>query len=114
MRTLFADFAKLSEHPELGLGLSIPLGREDAHPELAGLQDGEAILLVEWDELQAPSIARLVERDGVRCWYGFMRRKDIQPTVAAGNSGCLTPEDEAIFVEEFEDSLPGLRYLQDK
>lgn len=114
MRTLFADFATLSERPELDLGVCIPLGREDAHPELAGLQDGAVILLVGWGEQHAPGTAKLLEQDGARYWYGLMRREDIQPVAAAGNSSYLTPEDEAIFEEEFEDSLPGLRYLQDK
>jgi len=79
MREVFADFMNMSIRPELGLGLSIPLGREDTHAELADLQDGEAIMLIEWDELQAPGVATFVERDGVRYWYGLVRREDIHP-----------------------------------
>lgn len=114
MHQVFADFADISIRPELGLGTSIPLGREDVNPELASLHDGEAVLLVEWGELQAVGTAKLIERDGYRYWYGLLRREDIQPVAIAGNSGRLTPEEEAIFEEVFDPNDPDMLYLKDK
>lgn len=85
MREVFADFANMSARPELDLGNCIPLGREDIKPALDGLRDGEPVLLVEWGELQAPGIARLIERDGIRHWYGLVNREDIRDVETAND-----------------------------
>ena len=105
MREVFVDFLMLSQRPELGLGPCIPLGREDTHPELAGLQDGERVLLVEWDEAQAVGIARCIERDVIRSWYGLVSRKDIH---------ALDPDADEAFEQIFDPESPGMRYLQGK
>ena len=81
MRHVFADFARLEERA--GLGLSIPLGREDRSPELAELTDGERVLLVEPGELYAPATVRPVEAQGYRFWYGVLESRaaicDLEP-----------------------------------
>jgi hypothetical protein len=75
VRQLFADFARLEERP--GLGLLEPLGRVDLSPELATLQDGEHVLLVEPGELYAPAIVRPVEAGGCHVWYGVLASRDV-------------------------------------
>lgn len=83
---VFADFARLEERP--GLGLSVPLGREDRTPALAHLTDGQRVLLVEPDNLRAEGIARHVDSGGYRYWFGVLARmadiQDIEPETAAG------------------------------
>jgi len=70
LREIFADFARLEERP--GLGLSVPLGREDRWPELARLAEGERVLLVEPDNLWAEGQVKSVESDGYRYWFGIL------------------------------------------
>lgn len=70
LRQVFADFARLEERP--GLGLSIPLGREDRTPDLRQLSEGQRVLLVEPDNLGAEGIARSVESGGYRYWFGIL------------------------------------------
>jgi len=81
MRQLFADFARLEERPDLGL--SMPLGRVDLSPELAELQDGERVLLVEPGELYAPAIVRPLEAQGYHFWYAVLDSRaaihDLEP-----------------------------------
>jgi hypothetical protein len=111
MREVCADFMTMSTRPELGLGLSIPLGSVDTHPELANLQDGDPVLLVEAGERQAPGIAKLVERDGIRSWYGLVRREDIQTVTSSDD---LPPDKEALFEEVFDPNDPNMLYLKDR
>ena len=83
---VFADFARLEERP--GLGLSVPLGREDRTPALAQLSDGQRVLLVEPDNLRAEGVARHVDCGGYRYWFGVLARmadiRDIEPETSAG------------------------------
>jgi hypothetical protein len=111
MREVYTNFTNTSTRPELGLGLSVALGREDTHPDLATLQDGDPVLLVETGKLQAPGIAKLVERDGVRSWYGLVRQEDIQPVTPRSD---LPPDIEAAFDDEFDPESPGMQYLRDR
>lgn len=67
---VFADFARLGERP--GLGLSVPLGREDVSPELAALKEGDRVLLIEWDNLCAEGTVKPIESDGYRYWFGIL------------------------------------------
>lgn len=69
-REILADFARLEERPDLGL--SVPLGREDRLPELAGLAEGERVLLVEPDNLWAEGWVKSVESGGYRYWFGIL------------------------------------------
>lgn len=82
---VFADFARLEDRP--GLGLSVPLGREDRTPSLAQLTDGQRLLLVEPDNLLAAGTARHVDSGGYRYWFGVLARmadiEDIEPDTAA-------------------------------
>lgn len=57
------------ERPEARIGLGVFLGEERAL-ELAGLSEGERVVLVEPNELQAEAIVRLVEVSGRRFWFG--------------------------------------------
>ena len=68
MRTIVTTLWPLEEHPEAGIGLSVYLNVADA-PELAGLTEGERVLLVEPNELEADGVARLIVIDGRRYWY---------------------------------------------
>jgi len=82
---VFADFARLEERP--GLGLSVPLGREDRTPSLAALTDGEPIVMVEPDNLMAEGIAQSLMSGGFRYWYGVLASmaaiQDIEPETIA-------------------------------
>lgn len=82
---VFADFARLEDRP--GLGLSVPLGREDRAPRLAALADGEQVLLVEPDNLMAEGIAQSLMSGGYRYWYGVLESmaaiQDIDPETIA-------------------------------
>ncbi len=84
-REVFADFARLEERP--GLGLSVPLGREDRTPELADLTVGERLLLVEPDNVCAEGTAQVVESGGYRWWFGVLEGqsaiRDIHPETLA-------------------------------
>ena len=75
LRTIETTLWPLEEHPEAGIGLSVYLNAADA-PELAGLTEGERVLLVEPNELQADGIARLIEIDGRRYWYAEIGSRD--------------------------------------
>jgi hypothetical protein len=57
------------EKPADELGLGVFLDEESA-AALAGLMEGERVLLVEPNELQAEAVARLVEIGGRRFWFG--------------------------------------------
>jgi hypothetical protein len=85
LRQVFADFARLEERP--GLGLSVPLGREDRTPELARLQEGERVLLVEPDNLRAEGTVKHVDSGGYRYWFGILESmaaiQDIDPETLA-------------------------------
>lgn len=52
-----------------GVGVGVFLDMETA-PALAGLIEGERALLVEPNELQAEAVARLIEINGRRFWFG--------------------------------------------
>lgn len=85
LRQVFADFARLEERP--GLGLSVPLGREDRSQDLAGLTDGELVLLIEPDNLRAEGRVQSVESGGFRYWFGILDSmaaiQDIDPDTQA-------------------------------
>jgi len=65
----------MEERPEYSLGLSVYLGPTD-WPPLTGLIEGEHILLVEPNELQAEAKARRVEVNGVPTWFGELTSRD--------------------------------------
>ncbi len=69
MRTIETEFFPTEERPEYGLGLSVYLGPADWAP-LHDLQDGESILLVEPNELEAEAVARLVVVNDRPTWFG--------------------------------------------
>jgi hypothetical protein len=85
MRQLYAEFARLGVRPDLGY--SIPLGHEDRSPELAALTDGEPVILVEPGRWYVPAIARPLEIQGHRFWYGVIESRaaihDLVPDQAA-------------------------------
>lgn len=65
----------LEEHPEAHLGLCVYLNGEDA-PELAGLTEGEQVLLIEPNELQAEGIAHLITINKQRYWFAEIESRD--------------------------------------
>ncbi len=78
LQTIETEFFPTEDHPELGLGLSIYLGPAD-WPPLRCLHDGEQILLVEPNELEADAIARQVMVNGQPTWFGVLTsRNDIR------------------------------------
>lgn len=75
MRTIETTFWPLEEHPEAHLGLSVYLNVEQA-PELVGLTEGEQVVLIEPNELQAQGVAHLIEINGRRCWFAEIGSRD--------------------------------------
>jgi len=75
MRTIETTLWPLEEHPQAGVGLRAYLNSADAS-ELAGLTEGERVVLVEPNELEAEGIARLIEFDGRRYWYAEIGSRD--------------------------------------
>lgn len=75
LRIIETEFFPTEEHPEYGLGLSIYLGPAD-WPPLSGLQEGEHVLLVEPNELEAEAIARRVVVNGRSTWFGVLASRD--------------------------------------
>lgn len=75
MRTIETILWPLEEHPEAHLGLSVYLNVEDA-PELAGLTEGEHVVLVEPNELQAEGVAHLIEINGRHYWFAEIASRD--------------------------------------
>lgn len=75
MRTIETRLWPLEEHAEASIGLSVYLNVADA-PELAGLTEGERVLLVEPNELEADGVARLIKIDGRRFWYAEIDSRD--------------------------------------
>lgn len=73
MRTVDGDFSRLRTKP--GLGLTVFLGTEGRHPELASLTPGERILIVEPGEVYAEGTAHVVEERGHRWWYGILESR---------------------------------------
>ena len=74
MQEVFADFAKLEEWPDVGM--AIPLGSVECHPELAALE-GQIVMLTDYISLKAQGrIARHVD-----WWYGVptSELQDIYP-----------------------------------
>ncbi len=85
LREVFANFARLEDRP--GLGLRVPLGREDLTSDLAELREGERVVLIEPDYLSAEGTVKLVERDDLRYWLGLLESmaaiRDIDPLTLA-------------------------------
>ena len=70
MREVRADYNDLSHRPALGLdGETLPLGTEDIFPELANLQDGETLLVIEPGEVVGEGEAVHRDANGKRYWY---------------------------------------------
>lgn len=83
MRTVGGDFNRLDLTP--GLGLTVFLGTEDRHPELATLTSGERVLIVEPGEVWAEGIAQVIEEQGRRWWYGVLESRAAIHAVTAGH-----------------------------
>ena len=76
---VFADFMTLGERSRYGIGLSVPMGRDDLQPDLRELHEGQRVALVEWDNLWAEGTVHIVESGGHRYYYGVIaRREDIR------------------------------------
>jgi len=76
---VFADFARLGERPEDGMGLSVPMGTDDRKPYLRELHEGQRVCLIEWGNLWAEGTVHIVESGGHRYYYGVIaRREDIR------------------------------------
>ncbi len=67
MRTIETALWPL-EKPAADMGVGVFLGDEHA-PTLADLTDGERVLLVEPNELQAEGTLRMLELGGRRVWF---------------------------------------------
>lgn len=68
MRTIEAALWPL-KRPQAQLGVGVFLGEEYA-PDLAGLADGERVVLIEPNELRAEATVRLIELSGRKFWFG--------------------------------------------
>ena len=75
MRIIETEFFPTEDHPEYGLGLSVYLGPAD-WPPLSGLQEGEHVLLVEPNELEAEAVARQVVVNERPTWFGVLASRD--------------------------------------
>ena len=85
MRTIEVAFFPLEEHPELGLGLSVCLGSE-SDLALAGLQEGEMVMLIEPNELQAAGIAHHVLIKGQGYWFGELESRQAIQVIYPGDT----------------------------
>lgn len=83
MRTVEGDFSRLRTKP--GLGLTVFLGTESRHPELASLTPGEQVLIIEPGEVYAEGIAQVVEEHGQRWWYGVLESRATIHAVLPGH-----------------------------
>lgn len=83
MRTVQGDFSRLRMKP--GLGLTVFLGTEEHHPELASLTPGAHVLVIEPGEVYAEGIAQVVEENGVRWWYGVLESRAAIHAVMPGH-----------------------------
>ena len=79
MRTIETALWPL-EQPAAGMGVGVFLGNEQA-PELAGLMEGERVLLVEPNELQAEGTVHTVELSGRRVWFAELSHPDAIQTI---------------------------------
>jgi hypothetical protein len=68
MRTIETALWPL-EQPSPDVGVGVFLG-EEQDPRLAGLAEGERVLLVEPHELQAEATVRALALGGRRVWFG--------------------------------------------
>lgn len=75
LRIIETEFFPTEEHPEYGLGLSVYLGPAD-WPPLSGLQEGEHVLLVEPNELEAEAIVRQGLVNGRPTRFGVLASRD--------------------------------------
>ena len=73
--TIVTALWPLEELPAVGIGWGVFLGLEDA-PELADLTEGERVLLVEPNELQADATVHLVDVNERRAWFGEIGNRD--------------------------------------
>jgi hypothetical protein len=74
MRTIETALWPL-ERPAANMGLGVFLGDEHA-PGLAGLTEGERVLLVEPNELQAAGTVHTVQVAGRRVWFAELDDPD--------------------------------------
>jgi hypothetical protein len=81
----------LEEHPEAHLGPSVCLDVEDA-PELAGLTEGEHVLLIEPNELQAEGAAHLIDINGRRYWFAEIVSRDAIQVIYQGPATSSTEQ----------------------
>ena len=83
MRTIETALWPL-EKPGRDMGLGVFLG--EAHsPALANLVEGERVLLVEPNELQAEATLRKVELDGRTFWFGEIGDRDAMQVIYPGD-----------------------------
>jgi len=54
----------------------IPLGAESVAPDLQGLQEGQPVLVLYPDELQAIGTVESEQYSGVRFWYAMLSNRD--------------------------------------
>jgi hypothetical protein len=74
MRTIETALWPL-EQPAADTGIGVFLG--DVHePRLADLTEGEHVMLVEPNELQAEGTLRIIELDGRRVWFAEIGDQD--------------------------------------
>jgi hypothetical protein len=74
MREVFSDFMVLDDRPDGTI--RVPLGAESSASDLAGLSDGEAVLLVYPGNLRAPAIVQSEAPQGERYWFGTIASWD--------------------------------------
>lgn len=84
MRTIETALWPL-EKPSPNVGLGVFLGAVHA-PALADLCEGERVLLVEPNELQAEATVRKVEVDGRTFWFGEIGDRDAIQVIYPGAS----------------------------
>jgi hypothetical protein len=72
------------EQPTMEMGVGVFLGEVHA-PALANLSEGERVLLVEPNELQAEGILRLLELGGRRVWFAEIGDPDAIEVIYPGS-----------------------------
>ena len=96
MRELFSDFMEIERRADGTLRL--PLGAEQAIPELRGLVDGEHVLLIYPENLEAEAIVTHEQQAGWTLWYAILSGEqaihDIHPEALA-NGGQIHSDEHA-------------------
>jgi hypothetical protein len=74
LHEVFSDFNVLETQADGRI--RIPLGAESVAPDLQGLQDGQVVLILYPDELQAVGTVESELYNGMHFWYAVLPNRD--------------------------------------